>query len=1330
MKVRIFWLLLVGTALVFSLQAQAQQVRQTLHRHVRPAVSEGRAALVGPLPAAQHLNLSIVLPLRNTSELASLLSRIYDPSSPDYHHFLSVDQFAEQFGPSAEDYQAVVDFAKGSGFRVTGAPANRMLVPITGTAAQVEKAFNVTMNVYRHPTEERDFFSPNREPVLTLRVPVAHIAGLNNFSIPRPAAKRASAVQVPATSTGSGPSGSYLGSDMRAAYYGGTALTGSGQTVGLAEFDGYYLNDVNLNFSNVGQSYNVPIENVLLDGATGTPASGEDVEEVLDIVQAISMAPGLKQVRVYIGSNDADVFNAMASENLAKQLSVSWTWNPDDPVTDDIFFQEFAAQGQSVFVASGDYGSFDPYISYDSYPAEDAWVTAVGGTSLLTNGAGGAWSSESGWSYSGGGISAYGISIPSWQAGVADSSNGASSTLRNVPDVAAEADFDNYVCHMGECEGGWGGTSFAAPRWAAFMALTNQQAVSATNVTVGFINPAVYAIAEGSNYLSDFHDITSGQNGDFSAVQGYDLVTGWGSPTGQGLIDALAPAASLGFQLSASPSSLTIAPGASGTTTISVSDVAGFSGSVNFSISGLPNGVTASFAPNPNSGSSVLTLTVSNSAVRGSYLVTITGTAGTKTANSSLALLVNAPGFSILPSPSSRLYIRPGSSTSTTIVITDYAGFSDSVSLAVTSALPAGVTASWIPNPTTNSSVLTLTADQSANSSPTMVTVTGTSGTLSATTDVALNMLPNYCFQLYISPIPFALVQGTSTTAPITIAPGSEGSFTGSVTLSAPQLPTGVTASFSPNPAVGSSLMTLTTSSTAPLGTFWGDVAGSAAGCGETQFLFTPTITATPVPTFTVGSSTAALYLTRGSSTTATITVTPLNGFVGSVILAAPQLPVGVTASFSPNSTTGGSSVMTLTASNSAAVGPWGLQVAGISSKGSVVPVEMALTVNPLPAFTISASPTSLTVVQGSSSTSTITVTPQSGFTGSVSLSAPNLPSGLSASFAPNPTTGSSVLTLSANYPINAGSYLGTIAGTSGVQTATAPVTLSVTPGVAMSTTTVLTINPSSGTLTAGSSYTLTATVTPGSGSTVPAGNVVFNIGSATQTAALNSSGVATYTGAAPAATGTLTLSATYQGTAEFLTSTSNLLTETIAPKPSFTLSGTPVTIAPGATTGNSSTITVVPTGGFTGSVALTATITSGPAGAQYPPTLSFGSTSPVNITSGSVAATLTVSTTAATTNALLHPVGLRGLWYSTGGGAIACILIFGIPARQRKRRTKLGLLLLLVTLAGALASCGGGSGSGGTTGIPGTTPGSYVATVTGTSGANTATCTVTITVQ
>jgi subtilase family serine protease len=271
------------------------------------------------------------------------LSRHYDPSSPDYHHFLTVAEFTDQFGPGEEDFQAVVDYVETNGMKVSSRHANRMVVPISGTVEQAQRAFHVLMKAYRHPTENRDFFSADREPSLDLNVPVAHISGLNNYSLPRSMAIKGGTVRGigSASVQGSGPDGSYISSDMRAAYYGGAALTGAGQTVELVQFDGYNIADVTAAFDGAatssangsnfvlaytptagGVTYSIPVNNVLLDGTNSAPVFGDDAEQVLDIVQAIGMAPGLSQVRVYIGSLDVDILNAIASENAARQVSI------------------------------------------------------------------------------------------------------------------------------------------------------------------------------------------------------------------------------------------------------------------------------------------------------------------------------------------------------------------------------------------------------------------------------------------------------------------------------------------------------------------------------------------------------------------------------------------------------------------------------------------------------------------------------------------------------------------------------------------------------------------------------------------------------------------------------------------------------------------------------------------------------------------------------------------------------------------------------------------------------------------------------------------------
>jgi len=711
---------------------------------------------VGFLAPTERMNLAIMLPLRNQPELTALLGRLNDPTSPDYGHFLTVAQFTEQFGPTAQDYQAVVNFAKANGFTVNDTPPNRLIVDINGSVAQIEKAFHVVMTVYRHPTENRTFYSPDREPSFDLNVPVKRIAGLNNFSIPRPMLKKRSQTAAPAVhpnATGSGPQGAYRPSDMRAAYYGSGSLTGAGQSVGLLEFDGYKLADVNSDMG--GESYTVTITNVLVDGASAG-SDGDDGEQAIDIAQPIGMAPGLTSVRVYIapgtssiGVGDVDIFNKMATDNISKQLSCSWGWSPDDPSDDDPIFQEFAAQGQNLFVASGDSGKYTGNNNTDySYPAESNYVVAVGGTDLTTNGAGGPWEAETAWSDSSGDPADDGFAIPSWQVGVADASNGASSSIRDLPDVAAEANFDNILCDDGTCYyNEYGGTSYAAPRWAGYLALANQQNVTNHSTTLAYLNPLIYPIAFGASYDSNFHDISSGSNG-YPAVTGYDMVTGWGSPNGPNLINTLTGAATPSFTLSDSPSSLTITQGgAGGTSTITVNDVNGFSGSVTLAASGLPSGVSAVFGTNPTTGTSLLTLTASATATTGTATVTITGTSGSLFATTTLALTVNAaatPNFTIGASPAS-LTVKQGSNGTSTITITSQNSFSSATTLTA-SGLPTGVTAAFSTNPVTPpangtvTSVLTLTASATATTGTATVTVTGTSGSLNHSATIALTV--------------------------------------------------------------------------------------------------------------------------------------------------------------------------------------------------------------------------------------------------------------------------------------------------------------------------------------------------------------------------------------------------------------------------------------------------------------------------------------------------------------------------------------------------------------------------------------------------------------
>jgi subtilase family serine protease len=565
--IRRIGLFFLAVAAILSAATPDSYAQSVMTRHVREVTRTARVKPMGRLPGNRMMQLNIVLPLRDSAGLQSFLKQLYDPASPSYRHFLTVREFTQRFGPTQKNYDAVVSFAKKKGFTVTGGSRDGMDVQVRGSVSVVEKAFHVTMRTYQHPKENRTFYCPDREPTTNLPFSLWHISGLDDYSKPHPLYVKKSdyarahgirqADVVTYATTGSGPSASFLGSDMRAAYYGGTALTGAGQNLALFEFAGTDLSDLTTYFNNIGQTNNVPVALFSTDGTSTAclATSGcDDTEQTLDMTQALGMAPGLASLVMYVGATDTAIIGAMTAHSpLPSTIGCSWGWTPADPTTLDPYFERMAAQGQTFFSASGDSSTWSA--TNEAWPADDANVVSVGGTDLITASAGGPWSSETAWADSGGGISPDNIAIPSWQqlSGVINSSNKGTTTLRNGPDVSANANFTFYVCaNQTACTANEdGGTSFAAPMWAGYIALVNQQLASSNHPLIGFLNPAIYAQNVTSIYSADFHDITSGTSGSFSAVPGYDLVTGWGSPNGIGLINALTtgvPSAPTGLQ--------------------------------------------------------------------------------------------------------------------------------------------------------------------------------------------------------------------------------------------------------------------------------------------------------------------------------------------------------------------------------------------------------------------------------------------------------------------------------------------------------------------------------------------------------------------------------------------------------------------------------------------------------------------------------------------------------------------------------------------------------------------------------------------------------------
>ncbi len=726
--------------------------------HVRENIRRGEVAPNGRLQQNRMLQLDLVLPLRDPAGLRSFLADVYNPGSPNYRHFLTPQQFTARFGPTQAQYDEILVFARTNGLQVVGGSRDGMDVQVKGTVGVIEAALHVSVNTYRHPTEDRDFFAVDREPTPNLSFNLWHVSGLDNFSLPKPMLVKKSdfaAAQgiypeqvVSNATTGSGPSASFLGSDMRSAYYGGTALTGAGQHLGLLEYYGTNLADLNTYYTNVHQTNSVPVNLISTDGTSTScnyPAC-DDIEQTLDMTQALGMAPGLASLDVYVGSSDTAMISAMTTHNpLPATIGCSWGWTPVDPSTLDPYFQKMAAQGQNFFVASGDSATWKT--NNYPWPAEDANVVTVGGTDLTTLSAGGPWASETAWVDSGGGISPHHIAIPSYQqlAGVINSSNRGSTTYRNGPDVAANANFTFYTCgDQQACQANvYGGTSFAAPMWAGFIALVNQQRAANSQPTIGFLNPTIYSQNVTSSYATNFHDITSGSAGSYSTVTGYDLVTGWGSPK-PALITALSGTQTAGFALSASPSSLTIVQGNSGSSTITSTVSGGFNSAVSLSASGQPAGVTIGFSPGSitGPGSSTMNITVGSTTSPGTYTVTVTGTGGGQTHTTTVTLTVTgtSAGFSISASPTA-ITVARGNSGNVSVSTAVTGGFNSAISLSA-SGQGSRVTTSFNPTSITGagSSTLTITVNRRATRGTRTITVTGTSGGTSHSTAVTLTI--------------------------------------------------------------------------------------------------------------------------------------------------------------------------------------------------------------------------------------------------------------------------------------------------------------------------------------------------------------------------------------------------------------------------------------------------------------------------------------------------------------------------------------------------------------------------------------------------------------
>ncbi|MFI6624829.1 protease pro-enzyme activation domain-containing protein [Streptomyces sp. NPDC050528] len=480
------------------------------------------AARTGAVSAAKRISVAISLTPRNDRSLDTFVADVSNPRSSSYGHYLTKAQFAARFGRTDAEVKQVKDFLRAQGLTVGKVHSGNLLVDASGTAAQLEKAFGTKLSTWKDAKSGRAFYANETAPTLPTGIAglVSDVTGLNN----RAQLHHQGSAKV---NPHNGPGGGYTPAQIKGGYNVSGTYTGSGQKIALLEFDGFAQSNITKYDTNYSLGSPTPTVSKV-DGGSGALGDGQ-VEVELDIEVLHAIAPKAN-VTVFEGPNsdagEVDTYQAIVDSGIPT-TSISWGASESQRTTSNInavdaVFKAGAAEGLGFYAASGDDGSDDAGDGTTTvdYPAADPYVTGVGGTTLTVTSAN-AWSKETAWSGGGGGKSSV-FKIPSWQTAVQKSAGGG---YRQVPDVSALANPSPGVSIYSQ--GSWGtvgGTSAAAPEWAAFGALYNQQAAAAGKANLGFANPALYT-ASGTG----FHDITSGSNGAYSAASGWDFTTGWGS---------------------------------------------------------------------------------------------------------------------------------------------------------------------------------------------------------------------------------------------------------------------------------------------------------------------------------------------------------------------------------------------------------------------------------------------------------------------------------------------------------------------------------------------------------------------------------------------------------------------------------------------------------------------------------------------------------------------------------------------------------------------------------------------------------------------------------
>jgi kumamolisin len=485
-------------------------------------------------------------------------------AKPGFKHMSRAD-FENTHGADPADLNQIKKFAQEFGLKVheTGTELARRTVMLSGTVANLQKAFNVELKEYSHP--KGNF----RGRVGAISVPTEYadiitgVFGLDNRPQVEPHFRRLP--ETPGIKAHSATA-SFDPNEV-AQLYDYPAVNGAGQCIGILEFGGgFQLDDLSNYFSSLNITPEPQVISVSIDGDTNSPGdpNGPDGEVMLDIEVSGAVAPGAKIVVYFAPNTDQGYLDAVTtavhdSTNQPSVISTSWggpesEWTSQALTNLDEAFQAAAAMGVTVCAAAGDNGSTDGVNdgnNHVDYPASDPYVLGCGGTSLQASN--GQIVSETVWDdLPNGGATGGGVSdvfpLPAWQSGFDVPAPTVQGGGRGVPDVSGDADPNTGYNILVDGENAViGGTSAVAPLWAGLVALINQQ----LGKSIGYLNPLIYAQAVEA---AGFHDITQGNNGAFSAGPGWDACTGLGSPNGVPLESALTgtPAGSSAIHAAAS----------------------------------------------------------------------------------------------------------------------------------------------------------------------------------------------------------------------------------------------------------------------------------------------------------------------------------------------------------------------------------------------------------------------------------------------------------------------------------------------------------------------------------------------------------------------------------------------------------------------------------------------------------------------------------------------------------------------------------------------------------------------------------------------------------